>query len=186
MSAPAMRSHHLQSNLAEVDRLGEERAARVRTIVGAQRIATIEAPPSDWLPIEIDIALTEAVQEVLGPGGVRSWSREALSTSLDKPFMRPLLGALRVFGVTPAGYTKLGPRGWGAIYRDCGTLEREVLDEHHILLRHVDVPPAMLESLPYNEGIAGAFEVIFPLCRVVGEVALERTSSEVRYGLTWR
>lgn len=186
MTAPAMRSHHLQSNLVEVDRLGPEAAARVRVVLGEERIAQIEAPPTDWLPIEVDIALTEAVHEVLGEGGVRRWSREALATSLDKPFMRPLLGALRVFGLTPAGYTKLGPRGWGAIYRDCGTLVREALDDRHVLLRHVGVPPVMHASVPYAEGIAGAFEVVFTLCGVDGEVALERTSDEVRYGLRWR
>ena len=186
MSEPQMRAHHLQSSLEAVDVLGPEVTADVHSRVSPSTLETIRRAPHDWLPIALDVELTEAIAAVIGIEGVRRWSHDALARSLDKPFMSPLLGALRVFGVTPAGYTKLGPRGWAGIYRDAGALVREQTGPSEVLLTHVDVPPVVMASEATHEGTAGAFEVVLKACRVAGEVRLSRGVDEVRYIMSWR
>ncbi len=110
MPTPLMRASHIQSNLASVEMLGAGEAHRVRHALGAGRVATIEeAGRMEWLPLEIDVALTDAVGEVAGMDGVRRWARTSIQQSLDGPLLGPLRdGAVRLFGLAPGKILEMG------------------------------------------------------------------------------
>jgi hypothetical protein len=190
MPTPLMRASHIQSNLASVEILGAGEAHRVRHALGDSRVATIEqAGRMEWLPLEIDVALTDAVGEVVGMDGVRRWARTSIQQSLDGPLLGPLRdGAVRLFGLAPAKILKWAPRAWSHVYKNAGTLRfLEPEDaEARVELHHRDPPPDFRDSKAVLESVAASFAAIFDLCHVTGEAEIASVDkTRVVFQLRW-
>jgi hypothetical protein len=79
-----MRVSHIKANVDSFRVLEPEEGRQVRDLLGRQLLDAIEAAPKNaWMPVEVDIEMTEAVGEVCGEDGVRRWSREAFEALLD-------------------------------------------------------------------------------------------------------
>lgn len=185
-----MRANHIQSNVASLQLLGVDVAERVRQDVGPALLERIErASRVEWLPLDVDVALTAAVARATGDDdGVRAWSRAALRTSVEAPFLRPIVKtAVSLFGLTPSSLLKHAPTGWKQVYVDCGVLRFESVADKHVRLHLDGVPREMSESKAYLVGVAGAWEAAFDIARVDGAVALELPSSVAAvFDVTWR
>ncbi len=152
-----MRASHLHSNLEALSILepADEAAIRARA---ADAIAEIEASVrTAWLPLPLDVALTAAVEAVVGPDGLRAWGREAILESASGPLLGPVRSALVSLGLNPLRTLKRAPSAWGLIYRHCGALRFEARGEREAALLLDDAPPAMRDPT-YLRGIEGAFE----------------------------
>lgn len=147
-----------------------------RSVVGnaIERVETARA--QTWLPVELDVFLTNAVAEGAGPEGLDAWSRAAIRNSIEGPLLRPIVnGAVRLFGLRPSGFLGMMPRIFDHIYRNAGRIVRDAGDdESHIHLRYVDIPEVIVESPAYLHSVAAAMAVALELCRVDGEVQLVR------------
>lgn len=185
---PEMRASHLKSNVESLSELGAEsdRAIRhavadvVRTIEEASRVA--------WLPLELDVRLTEAVAAACGLESTKRWSSGAIVRSADGPLLRPLIHGLQAMGLTPATALKRAPYAWGLIYRGCGELRFEPEGEREIVLTQDDAPDAMLASRTYCEGIAGAFDGAVQIAggrQPRSVVEIDPTLRCVRYRCRW-
>lgn len=153
-----------------LSRLQPETRARLRSV------ARLE-----WLPIEIDLELGEAVSDVLGPDVDRERARLCVLHCFETPLLRPFLhGADMLFGLSPAGLIATIPRGWPAVYRDAGTLRYEIDGGLRRVLIYEDVPTAVIGSRLYLESLAGSLESIFELCKVEGSVSLGRVDASAR------
>jgi hypothetical protein len=143
-------------------RLQPETLARLRSVTRLE-----------WLPIEIDLELSRAVADVLGPDVDRERARLCVLHVFETPLLRPFLhGADMLFGFSPAGLIATIPRGWPAVYRDAGLPRYEVDGGLRRVLIYQDVPPVVIGSRLYLESLAGALESVFELCKVDGTVSL--------------
>jgi len=95
-------------------------------------------------------------------------------------------GVITVFGLNPAAACEVLPKAYQAAFWDCG--EFQVLDFHSGRAQ------MLLAALP-PEGrdrdwlvcVAGGFEAIFDMCRVLGRVELEfdNPRSDPRFHAAW-
>lgn len=174
-----MRANHIQQNVESLDLLGADVARAIKEDLGADLLARIEkASRVEWLPLDVDVALTAAVARAKGEAGVRAWSRAALNASVEAPFLRPIVkAAISLFGLTPGSLLRHAPTGWKQVYLDCGTLRFESVADQHVRLHLDEAPLQMTESKPYLVGTAGAWEAAFDIARSQsGVVALDITS----------
>lgn len=158
MTRPTMRGSQLHANLVALQTLGAPEAEAIRA-VAPDAVRDIEAAIAvAWLPIELDVALTDAVVEVVGHDRMRAWASEAILESTRGPLLGPITRTLVAMGMTPASPLHRVPLGWPLVYRNCGEVTAERVDEHTVLLQHIEPPRAMSLSVTYREGIAGTFE----------------------------
>lgn len=186
---PQMRASHLKANVESLADLGPaaERAIRARC---AEAIDTIEdAVRTAWLPLEVDVELTGAVDQVCGRERLHRWSRDAIARSAQGPLLGPFLKTLTALGLTPHAALRLAPKAWTTIYRHCGDLRYERVGEREALLLQTDAPPVMLDGEAYLHGIAGAFEGAVEVAGAPETRAAIETRPalrQVRYVCTWR
>jgi hypothetical protein len=170
MGDPSMRASYIKDNVAALALLGDA-AARIEARV-PDVIATVAAASKlEWMPLQLDIALTAAVFAESGRDGVRAWSRRALLQSLQGPLLKPILdGAVTLFGLSPPALLKRSPLIWKQIYRDCGLLHIEEPERHVVNVVIAGVPTLISDDVGYLEGTAGAFEAVLELTHVKGHV----------------
>lgn len=186
--APEMRASHIDSNLRALAALGPERERIIREQVPEVVRAVEDASRVAWLPLEMDIRLTDAVERACGRERMKRWARDAIERSAEGWLLRPVLVGLTALGLSPEVALKRVPAGWSLVYRDCGVLHYEHADEHGITIVHSDVPESMLACLTYLEGIAGAFEGVAELGgakQVRSSVEIERGQRRVFYRCDW-
>lgn len=145
-------------------RLQPETLARLRSVTRLE-----------WLPLEMDVELSLAVTDVLGPNVDRERARLGVLQCFETPLLRPFLrGADMLFGLSPGGLIATVPRGWPAVYRDAGHLRYEVDGGLRRVLIYEDIPQVVIGSRQYLDTLAGGLESVFDLCKVVGSVSLGR------------
>ena len=186
--APEMRASHLQSNVQSLGMLGPEHERAIREEVADVVRAVESASRVAWLPLELDIQLTAAVERACGRERMKRWARDAIERSAETWLLRPVVVGLSALGLTPPGALKRLQTGWSLMYRTCAAVHYEHADEHGITLVHTDAPDAMIGDLTYLEGIAGAFEGIAEVggaTHVRSTVEIERDRCVVFYRIDW-
>lgn len=155
---PLMRGSQLQANLAALSGLGssEEQAIRAAARGAVEQIEAAIAVT--WLPLALDVELTDAVVAVVGHERMRDWAADAIERSTRGPLLRPILTALKALGMTPSRLLGRVPLGWSLIYRHCGALRVSTVDPRTVLIEHVDPPDSLHLPVTYLEGIAGTLE----------------------------
>lgn len=181
-----MRASHLHSNVQAIDALGEDDARAVKERC-KDAIAEAEWQLSvAWLPLELDIAITGAVDAVCGETRLRQWSADAIAATSRTPLLRPMLGALRRLGLTPHSALKRAPYGWDLIYKHCGALRYEREDDTTASLWLEGAPARMLDAA-YMRGMAGTFDGVIEIGGGEdGHCALEPHGDAMRLLCTWR
>lgn len=135
----------------------------------------------DWLPIEFDLEIAEAVAAVLGRTCDRERARQSVRMSLESPLLRPfIVGVQTIFGLEPASVIRQAPRGWLAVYRNAGALEYRIGQGAERVLVYSDIPERVVASALYLDAIAGAFESLLDLCGVEGSVSVEAVDPQRR------
>ena len=142
-----------------------------------------------WLPLEIDVELTAAVERVVGRDRMRRWARDAIVRSTEGPLLRPIVAGLQAMGLTPHNALRRAPYGWTLIYRHCGVLHYQRDGDHGVVLVHEDVPALMFDSPGYPHGIGGTFDGVMELAGgqdVESLVEPETAARRYRYRCRWR
>lgn len=121
-SGPAVRASYLRLLLSACDEFGPP-AMAIREQIGDTHLTSIEcAGPLVWLPIEADLALQRALAEVLGVERTREFvlarTRQFMAGSLVQNLVQT---AVELFGLDPGSLARMIPRGWGLLYRECGS-----------------------------------------------------------------
>jgi hypothetical protein len=139
----------------------------------------------DYLPVMVDLEVTAAIREEVGPRGSRLVAREGLRRTLNGKLLSGLVrGAVALFGNTPPGLLKWAGRGYGQICRDCGELRLESASERQADLRLEKLPDEL--NLPsYLDTMAGSLEAFFDLTGVDGEAQYEPWPGGARFTLNW-
>lgn len=151
-----------------LERLGTEFVAR------ADKVSSTE-----WVPLDVDVALSRAIFDVHGDAGSQRTSRESIVLSLHGPLLGTLARtALNLYGRDPARLFGLVPRGHNLIYRDAGfATVRTRAGAQESTIKFVDVP-AMFFTPGYIAGIAGGLEGIFSFAQIPGAVEVTEVDPE--------
>jgi len=165
-------------------------AAGVRArLAPATREALERSSRLAWLPIEVDVELTDAIYAELGATRAREMFRRNLSAALDTPILRSLAqGALRIFGASPARLFGWAPKAYAQLYRDSGEMRFESEGPGAARLELSGLPSAIARSRDYLDGMASAFAAGFDLMGIKGEVTVERIDPaglRATYRLVW-
>jgi hypothetical protein len=170
---PRILAGFVQGTLAGLDPAS---ALRVRARLAPETLALLERSSRlAWLPIEIDVELTQAIYGELGSGPAHELFRRNLSAALASPILRSLAqGALRLFGASPERVFAWAPKAYTQIYRDSGAMRFQAEGAGVARLELSELPPAIAASRNYLDGVAGSIAAGFDLMGVKGEVEIER------------
>jgi hypothetical protein len=173
VSQPRILAGFVQGTLSGVPAAAR---AGVRARLAPATLATLEASSRlAWLPIEVDVELTHAIYAELGAGRARELFRSSLAQALETPILRSLVqGALKLFGATPERLFGWAPKAYAQLYRDAGEMRFERDEPGSARLELFGLPPAVVGSRDYLDGMGGAFAAGFDVMGVKGEVTLER------------
>jgi hypothetical protein len=189
-SDPAVRAAFTRAALHEALAADPAVAAHLRAALPASTIAAVlDAGRNAWLPVAIDMDVTEAIAAALGPDRSAAFWRKSLVETLESPLLKPIVdGVVGLFGLAPESLLRWAPRAWLTIYRNCGTmtvLERGIRSGR---LGFDDITPALVRSGAFIEALRASFEAVFTLCRVYGEVRVESCDLAARqavYAFSW-
>ena len=184
---PALRARHPQMLLellqAQQPALHGELLTSLRS---AKRI--VDAMPVEWLPIEVDVELIDALAKKLSPAVfenlVRERQRLEMGSALFKTFVSTIL---RLLGGSPAVLVRHFPKGWSQVFSECGRVEVvEVPGDRQACLRVVDLPPVCIASRAWIDAIPVGVQTLYELIGLTtGKVTLAREGNGVILDFTW-
>ncbi len=186
---PRMRASQMRSNVESLKDLGAGVAERVRAEV-PETLRELEASArTAWLPLELDVALTEAVERLTGRDRMRQWSADSIARSADGPLLGPIRQALRRMGLSGHSGLKRVEHIWGHIYRDCGRITYERGDAARAVVTNHDAPDEIMDSEAYLHGIAATLEgglIVLGERDPFVSFDVDRAARRVRYVCRWR
>jgi hypothetical protein len=159
---PEVRCGQIRSKLKSLDLLGPEVKKLVLERFSKATMQTIQKAKDDqWVPVEYNIELTEAVAAEAAEEGVFEWSRKAVTYSIKSSVVGPFfLAALNMFKFKPSSVLKLAPQLWKSIYRNCGEVSNVEISPGCTNLIIKGLPLVMLKSRPYLIGIAAFIQAL--------------------------
>lgn len=168
-----MRASYVKENLAAVDGLGAAESRRVRARITPATIARIDtAVRTEWLPVEIDVELTEAVDAELGEEMLVEQNRRSFLAAFQGPLLKPILSsAIALSGATPGALLRFASSAWSSVYRECGEIAVERRDRGAVITWS-RLPDPILASRPYLVGTRGVFEGGVELMKSKGRCTL--------------
>ena len=156
----------------------------MQTLACAERVA--QALPVEWLPVEMDIEVMEAVSRQLSPSMtealVSERQRQEMGSALFKTFVST---AQKLFGLTPATFIRHFGRGWRQVFSDCGEIEVASLERHSAVLMLRKLPEACLASSAWIGALPAGLRVLFELVNTTGDVTVARRVSDIELRFTW-
>jgi hypothetical protein len=172
-----MKASYMKDNVLALEPLGPDVAARIRAACAEQVEKIEKASRADWLPVTLDVDITEAIALEAGDEAMLKQARLALLSSMEGPLLRPLRDVtIRVFGAHPHAVMKLAPKAWPMIFRDCGELEYDAAGKTEGVLRLKNAAPEFLASDTYRRGTGATFDAL----ATVGGAKSAATTVEVR------
>lgn len=173
---PFMKASYLQDSLKSLEYLGLALKSKVLARIPQSTLREIEeSVRGTWLPVELDVIVTEAAAEELGNDGVQDWSAEAMVRSAQGPIIGPFFKTIiALWEPTPKKLYKYAPKAFRSMYRNCGELSVKQVGPETERLTFSGLPFQIINSLPYLRSIAGALEGVIRLCRMNGTVTIEK------------
>jgi hypothetical protein len=171
---PRIFAAFVRSSLDTVDRVDAGLGARVRGRLRPETVRALdEATAVSFVPVELDVDVTESLFAEAGTARACEVMRENLSLTFESPLLSALVsGGLRLLGRSPARLLGWSSKFWSQLYRDSGTMDF-VSDGTHagrLVLR--DLPPCIAASRPYLLGMAAALGASFEMMDLEGEAQL--------------
>jgi hypothetical protein len=172
--SPAVRATSLKAMVLAAQRLPAPAAGAFERRLPPDVAARIEsAVATDWLPLEVQMEVIEALWAVLGERRYREYSTELMLEHTRLPLLSASVAtAIRLLGATPNGLLKWVPRAWSTVFRGYGTIEHEPCAPDRARLTLRGLPQRYATSRPAASGLVGTFAGFLRLCNVVGAVTL--------------
>jgi hypothetical protein len=190
-AGPRIFAGFVRSSLETVDRIDAGLGARVRARLAPETVRTLEEASSvSYVPVSLDVEVTECLFAEAGAERACEVMRENLSLTFESPLLAALVsGALRLLGRSPARVLGWSAKFWSQLYRDAGTLSYfpETTSSGRLELR--DLPECLVASRNYLIGMAAALGAAFELLGVEGDAQLGRVDAAARRAdiqLSWK
>ena len=182
-----VRAIHTKANLELLRDRSPEEADRVVAALGPEALADLEtAAPLAWLPAERDVEMATVLDQVLGRDRARLLAREIVLRDLRSGLLARLVeGAVKLFGLTPAGILHWMPRGFSAIVRGAGALRVEPLGPTATRLVFDDLHPSVASAC-WLGALAAGTGAVLDLTRHQGTVEIEQLGPvQARWVVRW-
>jgi hypothetical protein len=187
---PRILASFVKSVLDGADRADPRLGERVRARLDAAARATLAAAGAvSFVPVELDVQVTEALFAEAGEARAREILRENLLLTFDAPILSSFVGgALRLLGRNPGRLFEWSAKVWGQLYRDCGTIRFVREGQAGGRLELTGQPACIVASRPYLSGMEAALDAGFALMDVDGEVHLAAADPQGRalFRLSWK
>ena len=143
---------------------------------------------TQWIPLEHDHFLPEAILSEFGRLRSRDLFRQALPHLVEKPLLEPLVaGMLRMLGEQRVRLLTIIPKGWGLIFRDLCEPRLGKTGDDEIEVVFDAIAPAVREHPAYFdmwEGVClGLLDLACPEGALDYEVGSDRSRVVARF--TW-
>lgn len=187
---PRILASFVKSTLDGADRADPRLGERVRARIDAAARAALDAAgPVSFVPVELDVQVTEALFAEAGEARAREILRENLLLTFDAPILSSFVGgALRLLGRNPGRLFDWSAKVWGQLYRDCGSIRFAREGDGGGRLELTGQPACIAGSRPYLSGMEAALDASFALMDVDGEVQLAEVDPRGRavFRLSWK
>lgn len=144
------------------------------------------ALPVEWLPIEIDVEVMDALAAVLSrplfDALVATRQRQEMGSALFRGFVTTTVTLL---GGTPATVIRKLHKGWGQLMEDCGVVEVTSLEARSgkVLLR--ELPDVCLASRAWIGSLGPGMRTLYELVKTRGDVEVTMRGRDVELHFTW-
>ncbi len=188
--APAVRARHMKSLLATVDRLPATEAEAVRRRVEPTVLAGIaDASGVEWLPVAWNVALTRAIHDALGVERFRRFFRAEQLESFRGPLLKYVVdGVIHLLGIDLGSWVRWIPKGWGLVFRDCGSWSVGAVEPGRATLLLDALPPECFDDAVWHDSVAASLEALLDLASSDGSLTVEgvdRAQRRVAFVLRW-
>lgn len=188
IAEPLCRARHLKSVLEFTRQLPQADQQKLRQRVGQERLARIaEAASSDWLPAQVDFALTRSIHDVLGPDRTRIFFHDHQLRSLHGPLFRIMTeAAVKLFGPRLDRWARWIPKGWNLVFRHCGRWRVASASPGWILCVVEDLPSQCSEDRVWLSAVAGSMSALLDVVRCSGTFLFTGwEKGSARYEMRW-
>ncbi|HMJ13994.1 MAG TPA: hypothetical protein VK524_21400 [Polyangiaceae bacterium] len=191
MVAPFVRARHMKTFVETIDALDERVRARIYARLAADDIETIaQAVPVVWLPMNLNVLVTDATSLELGPQGAHDFFRALVTAEYRTDTFRSFLASIgRLLGLTPSTYVKMTPKGWELVFKNCGSFRPMERERERARLEYKDIPQMCVQNQLWMESVRSSFYSAFELTGVSGDIRWEELDLNRRRAIflfTWQ
>jgi hypothetical protein len=183
------RGRYMKDYVAAVRRLPPSKQEAVLRGLESVVEQVERAANSEWLPIETNLALTDAIFRELGSEEADTFYQHWLRRQVGTPLWSSLVAtALKLFGLDPGGVAKWVPKAFELMYRDYGTFGVERIGPSHAVLHLKEMPAELVHSFNWQRSVCSGMYALFFVTRVKGTAQIDHVDVEhrwMRIGLRW-
>lgn len=143
----------------------------------------------DWLPVAVNLRLTQAIYDGLGAAEADRFFRAHTVASLDGPVLRTLVvTAVRILGLDPASFARWVPRAWHMLFRETGEWSVAGDGPASAVLTLARLPLECAEHQVWLRSVSRSLEAVLDLAKVEGAVELAprgQGASQAVFRLCW-
>lgn len=187
---PVVRGRHMKSLVAALE--GWEGGARpLAMLPGGVLQEVARAGGLDWLPLALNLQVTQAVYDGLGSAEADRFFRGHSRASLDGPILQTLVStAVRMFGLDPVSFARWVPRAWHMLFRGVGEWAVPELEPKatSAVLTLAHLPADAIDHPVWVRSVARSVESLFDLAQVKGVVEVPpraHGATKVEFRLRW-
>lgn len=171
---------------------GWEGGARPLALLPAGALEAISrATGLDWLPLSLNLQVTQAIYDGLGGAEADRFFRAHMLASFEGPILQALVAtAVRMFGLDPASFARWVPRAWNMIFREVGEwkVPEPAAGATAVVLTLGRLPAECADHHVWLRSVSRSMAALLDLAKVSGAVELlprPKGAGEVQYSLRW-
>lgn len=167
-----VRGRHLKQLVASLE--AWRGGARPLALLADDTLRTVSAASGlDWLPVAVNLRLTQAIYDGLGAAEADRFFRAHTVASLEGPVLRTLVvTAVQILGLDPASFARWVPRAWHMLFRGAGEWSVAEDGPAGAVLTLARLPVECAEHPVWLRSVARSLEALFDLAKVQGAVEL--------------
>lgn len=185
-AVPALiRARHPQMLIELLAELHPEVHARViPTLSCAEKLT--HALPVEWIPIEMDVELIDAVSAALSPATLAALVSERQRREMGSALFRTFVATMqKLFGLSPTTILRHLGRGWRQVFSECGEIDLVSLGDGQGVALLRGLPDVCLRSSAWIGVLPAGMRVLFEFVNTRGEVTSQRRGGDIELRFRW-
>jgi hypothetical protein len=162
-------------------------SARPLALLPAESLLVISrAGGLEWLPVTLNLQVTQAIYDGLGPGEADRFFRAQMLEAFRGPLLQTMVTtAVQMFGLDPASFARWVPRAWHLIFRGVGqwTVGEQRPGATSVVLTLGHLPSECADHPVWLRSVSHSLGALFDLARVRGQAELPPRAPGAREAL---
>jgi hypothetical protein len=146
----------------------------------------------DWLPVSLNLTMTQAIYEGLGEAEADRFFRAHTLASFEGPLLQTMVSSgVRILGLDPASFGRWVPKGWHLLFRGVGewTVVPPSPGVAVVSLTLAQLPQPCADHPVWLRSVARSLDALLDLAQVRGSADLlprDRGSGQATFELRWQ